>query len=152
MTGIASPAEPTPQPMEVTIPGHLLGQLPFYDVIDTDNVVVVDLHNRPDLVNIRGALQGGLVATLIDVAGGRLAIKHAGEGSAAGTADMSIHFLAPIVAGPARATARLVRAGKRMIVVGVDVSDVGRNRLAARATLSFAILAPRAPVQPAAAP
>lgn len=152
MTGIASSAEPAPQPMEVTIPGHLFAQLPFYDVVDTDDRVVVDLHNRPDLMNIRGALQGGLVATLIDVAGGRLAVKHAGDGSGAGTADMSIHFLAPIVDGPARATATLVRAGKRMIVVGVDVADVGRDRLAARATLSFAILAPRDPVQPAAVP
>ncbi|OBG81791.1 PaaI family thioesterase [Mycobacterium sp. E3305] len=138
--------------MGVTIPGHLFGQLPFYDVVDTDESVVVDLHNRPDLVNYRGALQGGLVATLIDVAGGRLAVKHAGEGSGAGTADMSIHFLAPIVEGPARASATLLRAGKRMIVVGVDVFDVGRDRLAARATLSFAILAPRGPTQPATAP
>ncbi|OBH37616.1 phenylacetic acid degradation protein [Mycobacterium intracellulare] len=138
--------------MNVTIPGHLFAQLPFYDVVDTDDSVVVDLHNRPDLVNIRGALQGGLVATLIDVAGGRLAIKYAGEGTGAGTADMTIHFLAPIVDGPARATATLVRAGKRMIVVGVDVSDVGRNRLAARATLSFAILEPRDAVQPAVSP
>lgn len=138
--------------MSVTIPGHLFARLPFYDVVDTHDSVVVELHNRPDLANIRGALQGGLVATLIDVAGGRLAIKYAGDGSGAGTADMSIHFLAPIVEGPARATATLVRAGKRIIVVGVDVSDVGRNRLAARATLSFAILAPRDPVQPAATP
>lgn len=152
MTGIGSSTQPAPQRMGVTIPGHLFGQLPFYDVIDTDDTVIVDLHNRPDLVNNRGALQGGLVATLIDVAGGRLAVKYAGEGSGAGTADMSIHFLAPIVDGPARATATLVRAGKRMIVVGVDVSDIGRNRLAARATLSFAILAPRGPVQPATAP
>ncbi len=152
MTGVASSAEPTPQPMEVTIPGHLFGQLPFYDVIDTEDAVVVDLHNRPDLVNIRGALQGGLLATLIDVAAGRLAIKHTGAGTGAGTADMTIHFLAPIVEGPARATATLVRAGKRVIVVGVDVSDVGANRLAARATLSFAILAPRGPVQPATTP
>ncbi|RAU99306.1 phenylacetic acid degradation protein [Mycobacterium colombiense] len=138
--------------MSVTIPGHLFAQLPFYDVVDAHDSVVVELHNRPDLVNIRGALQGGLVATLIDVAGGRLAIKYAGDGSGAGTADMSIHFLAPIVEGPARATATLVRAGKRNIVVGVDVSDIGRNRLAARATLSFAILAPRDSVQPAATP
>jgi uncharacterized protein (TIGR00369 family) len=138
--------------MEVTIPGHLFAQLPFYDVNDTDETVVLDLHNRPDLHNIRGALQGGLVATLIDVAGGRLAIKHAGEGAGAGTADMSIHFLSPIVEGPARATATLVRAGKRMIVVAVDVSDVGRSRIAARATLSFAILPPREPDQPATVP
>lgn len=137
--------DPIPQPMAVTIPGHLFAQLPFYDVVDTADSVVVDLHNRPDLTNVRGALQGGLVATLIDVAGGRLAIKFVGEGAGAGTADMTIHFLAPIVDGPARATASLVRAGRRSIVVGVDVVDVGRDRLAARATLSFAVLAPQKP-------
>jgi len=141
-----------PQPMQVTIPGHLFGQLPFYDVVDTDDTVVVDLHNRADLVNIRGSLQGGLVATLIDVAAGRLAIKYANAEAGAGTADMSIHFLAAIVEGPARATATLVRAGKRLIVVAVDVVDVARNRLAARATLSFAVMEPREPVQPETAP
>ena len=62
--------------MQVTIPDHLFAQLPFFDIVDTDDTVVVDLENRPDLVNVRGALQGGLVATLIDVAGGRLAIKY----------------------------------------------------------------------------
>ncbi|AEV76632.1 hypothetical protein MycrhN_6172 [Mycolicibacterium rhodesiae NBB3] len=142
----------TPRPMEVTIPDHLFAQLPFFDVVDTDDTVVVDLENRADLVNIRGALQGGLVATLIDVAGGRLAIKYTGEGAGASTADMTIHFLAPIMEGPARATATLVRAGKRTIVVAVDVTDVGGDRLAARATLSFAVLTPRQPAQPATAP
>ena len=75
-----------PQPMPVTIPGRLFGELPFYDVLDNDDTVVVDLCNRPDLINIRGALQGGLVATLIDVAAGRLAIKYVGEGAGASTA------------------------------------------------------------------
>lgn len=134
---------PAPRPMEVTIPGHLFGQLPFFDVVDTDETVVVDLHNRSDLQNIRGALQGGLVATLIDVAAGRLAIKHAAGADGASTADISIHFVAPIIDGPARAAATVVRAGKRMIVIAVDVTDVGRDRLAARATLSFVVLPPR---------
>ncbi|MFI5507592.1 PaaI family thioesterase [Mycobacterium sp. NPDC051804] len=128
--------------MQVTIPDHLFAQLPFFDILDTDDTVVIDLENRPDLVNIRGALQGGLVATLIDVAGGRLAIKYTSEGAGASTADMTIHFLAPIMEGPARATATLVRAGRRTIVVAVDVTDVGGDRLAARATLSFAVLRP----------
>ncbi len=143
MTDASSSDTPVPHPMEVTIPGHLFGQLPFFDVLDTDETVIVDLHNRADLQNIRGALQGGLVATLIDIAAGRLAIKHAAEADGASTADISIHFVAPIIDGPARATATLVRAGKRIIVVGVDVTDVGRDRLAARATLSFAVLSRR---------
>ena len=142
----------SPQPMQVTIPGHLFAQLPFYDVVDTDDTVVVDLHHRHDLVNIRGALHGGMVATLIDVAAGRLAIKHANTAAGAGTADMSIRFLAPIVEGPARATATLVRAGRQLLVVAVDVVDVGRNRLAARATLSFAVMESRESPQPVAGP
>ena len=151
-TDIAAAELPAPRPMNVTIPGHLFAQLPFFDVVDTDETVIVDLHNRPDLVNVRGALQGGLVATLIDVAAGRLAIRHADQGEGASTADMTIHYLAPIVEGPARATARLVRAGRRTVVVAVDVTDVGRDRPAARATLSFAVLSPREPRQPMTAP
>lgn len=130
--------------MEVTIPGHLFGELPFFDIVDNTETVIVDLHNRPDLANIRGALQGGLIATLIDVTGGRLAMTAAGPGNGVSTADLTIHYLAPVVDGPARAVATLVRAGRRTIVVAVDVFDMGRDRLAARSTLSFAVLSPRA--------
>ena len=86
-----------PQPMQVTIPGHLFGQLPFFDVVDDEDTVVVDLHNRPDLRNVRGALQGGLVATLIDIAAGMLAGRATGAGYDVTTADLNIHFLAPIM-------------------------------------------------------
>jgi len=48
------------------------------DVEDTDERLVIEMDNRPDLVNIRGAIQGGLVATLIDIAAGRLAGTVAG--------------------------------------------------------------------------
>lgn len=137
-------------PMEVTIPGHLFGEMPFFDIVDDAETVIVDLHNRPDLANIRGALQGGLLATLIDVAGGRLATTAAGPCSGVSTADLTIHYLAPVMEGPARAVATLVRAGRHTIVVAVDVFDVGRDRLAARSTLSFAVLTPRAFDQPTA--
>ncbi|MGE0216706.1 MAG: hypothetical protein AB7F42_31345 [Mycolicibacterium sp.] len=60
--------------MQVT-PGHLFAQLEFRDIEDSDDRTVVELANRPDLTNRRGALQGGLVATLIDVAAGRLAAR-----------------------------------------------------------------------------
>ena len=40
----------------------------FRDVVETDERLIVEMDNRPDLTNIRGALQGGLVATLIDIA------------------------------------------------------------------------------------
>ena len=126
-------------PMNVS-PGHLLGQMGFRDVLESDEQLIVEMDNRPDLTNTRGALQGGLVATLIDIAAGRLAGRHVGPDQDVTTADMNVHFLAPVVVGPARAEATIVRAGKRMIVIAVDVSDIGRGRLAARSTLSFAVL------------
>jgi uncharacterized protein (TIGR00369 family) len=126
-----------------TTEGHLLGQMGMRDVLETDERLIIEMDNRPDLTNIRGALQGGLVATLIDIAAGRLAEHHVRAGQSVTTADMNVHYLAPVVVGPARAEATIVRAGKRLIVTAVDVTDVGRDRLAARSTLSFAVLDPR---------
>jgi uncharacterized protein (TIGR00369 family) len=119
---------------------HLLKRLGMRDVKDTDDQLIIEMDNRPDLTNVRGALQGGLVATLIDIAAGRLAGNVAGPERDVTTADMNVHFLAPIVEGPARAEASIVRAGRRLIVTSVDVFDAGRDRLAARATLTFAVL------------
>jgi uncharacterized protein (TIGR00369 family) len=125
--------------MDVT-PGHLLGQLGMRDLVETDERLIIEMDNRPDLTNVRGALQGGLVATLIDIAAGRLAGRHVSANQDVTTADMNVHYVAPVVVGPARAEATIVRAGKRLIVTAVDVTDVGRDRLAARSTLSFAVL------------
>jgi len=119
---------------------HILDRMGFRDVDISTERLVLECDNRPDLVNRRGALQGGLVATLIDIAAGRLAGDLVGADQDVTTADMTVHFLAPIVDGPARAEATVVRAGKRIIVTSVDVTDVGRERLAARATVSFAVL------------
>jgi uncharacterized protein (TIGR00369 family) len=122
---------------------HVFSQVGFRDVEVSDERLVIELDNRPDLANRRGALQGGLVATLIDIAAGRLAERHVREDQDVTTADMTVHFLAPVLEGPARAVATVVRAGKRLSVIAVDVTDVARNRLAARATLSFAVLEQR---------
>jgi uncharacterized protein (TIGR00369 family) len=127
----------------VTEQEHLLNRLGMRDIEETAERLVIEMDNRPDLVNIRGAIQGGLVATLIDIAAGRLAGEAAGVGHNVTTADMNVHFLAPIIEGPARAEATVVRAGRRLIVTSVDVFDKGRDRLAARATLTFAVLEQR---------
>lgn len=119
---------------------HLLSQLDMRDVEVTSERLVIEMDNRPNLTNSRGALQGGLVATLIDVAAGRLAVHVVGANQDVTTADMNVHFLAPIIAGPARAEATIVRAGRRLVILAVDVTDAGRDRLAARATLTFAVL------------
>ena len=79
--------------MQVT-EGHLFSQMSFRDVEDTDERLILELDTGPELVNRRGALQGGLVATLIDIAAGRLADRHVATGHDVTTADMTVHFLA----------------------------------------------------------
>lgn len=113
------------------------------DIEDSTERLVVEMDHRPHFANNRGALQGGLVATLIDCAAGRLAGNIVEANRQVTTADMHVNFLAPIITGPARAEATIVRAGKRLIVMSVDVTDAGADRLAARATLTFAVLNPR---------
>jgi uncharacterized protein (TIGR00369 family) len=132
MTGTRAPDAPTPERMQVTTPGHLFAELPFYDVVETDDTVIVDLRNRPELAKERGAPQGGLVATLIDVAGGRLAFAAGGRGVGVGTADMNIHYLAPVVSGPARAVATFVRKGSSSLSPSTSSTSVPTGSRRAR--------------------
>jgi uncharacterized protein (TIGR00369 family) len=109
----------------------------------------------PQVVNTSGALQGGLIATLIDVAGGHFGVEHLQEGTTMTTADMNIRYLRPIRQGMAYAVPRMLRNGRRAMVMQVDVlSDGdGDERLLASATVNFAVIngaTPKLPDRPPA--
>jgi len=123
---------------------HVLGSLGLVDVDVEGAELAIEMPVTPRLANSRGGLQGGLIATLIDIVAGRLAMGGADAGHSSATSDMSIHFLAPIVEGPARAEGRVLRRGRRSVVVHVDVRDLATDRLAAVSTISFTVLAPLA--------
>jgi uncharacterized protein (TIGR00369 family) len=105
--------------------------------------LAIEMRVSPRVCNKRGSLQGGMIATLIDIVAGRLTMAGIEDGYSGATNDMNIHFLAPIVEGPARAEGRVLRRGQRSVVVQVDVLDVATNRLAAVSIVSFAVLSPR---------
>lgn len=122
---------------------HIFSSLGMEDV-DVEGVdLAVAMAVGPRLANSRGALQGGLIATLIDVVAGRLAMRGADPGHSSATNDMNIHYLAPIVQGPARAEGKVLRRGRRSVVIHVDVRDLATDRLAAVSTISFTLLPPR---------
>jgi uncharacterized protein (TIGR00369 family) len=121
---------------------HLLHSLGLVDVEVEGADLAIEMAVTPRLANSRGSLQGGLIATLIDVVAGRLATEGAEPGHSSATSDMNIHFLAPIVEGPARAEGRVLRRGRRSVVIHVDVRDLANDRLAAVSTISFTVLAP----------
>jgi uncharacterized protein (TIGR00369 family) len=100
----------------------------------------MELPVSPQVVNTSGALQGGLIATLADVAGGQLGQHHLPTGAGMTTADLFVRYLRPITEGSARAVARVLRAGRRSIVTQVDVFRSGDDELAATATVNFAVV------------
>ena len=126
--------------------GHLFEQLGTRDMPSPEGHLVIEMDVRPEVANVRGALQGGLIAVLIDVCAGRLAYDSCDHenGFSTATSDMNIHFLSPVAVGPARADAWILRQGKSNFVLQVEVTDVGRdNKLAAVSTIAFTVLPPR---------
>jgi uncharacterized protein (TIGR00369 family) len=126
--------------------GHLFQQLGTRDMPSPEGHLVIEMDLLPQFSNIRGALQGGLIAVLVDLCAGRLAYDSCDHenGFSTATSDLTIHFLSPVAVGPARADAWIVRRGRSTFVLQVEVTDVGRDgKLAAVATIAFTVLAPR---------
>ena len=126
--------------------GHLFQQLGTRDMPSPEGHLVIEMDLLPQFSNIRGALQGGLIAVLVDLCAGRLAYDSCDHenGFSTATSDMNIHFLSPVAVGPARADAWIVRQGRSNFVLQVEVTDVGRdNKLAAVSTIAFTVLPPR---------
>lgn len=94
----------------------------------------------PQVVNTSGALQGGLIATLVDVAGGQFGLQYLQPGTTMTTADLFVRYLRPIRQGSALAMPRILRSGRRAMVMQVDIYGDGDDELAATATVNFAII------------
>ena len=137
----------TPAWLPTPVDDHVINQLGIRTVPSTDADLVMELDCSPQRTNSRGGLQGGLVATLIDVVAGLVALRDVAEGMVPTTTNLNVTYLAGIRTGPARAEARVARQGQRSVVVQVEVHDMATDRLAAISTVSF-MLVPIGPTSP----
>ncbi|NKY57841.1 PaaI family thioesterase [Nocardia flavorosea] len=119
--------------------GDLLDHIGFRKEPDESGAMTWELPVAPHVVNNSGGLQGGLVATLVDIAAGTLALDSLPVGGVV-TSDLSVRYFRAVTTGTARAVSTIVHAGKRSIVVQVEVRNMPENHLAALATVSFAIV------------
>ena len=78
---------------------------------------------RDDLKQNNGVVHGGAIASLIDTATAFAIISLLPPEEQATTADLTISYLRPLKNGRARATARVIRAGRRLIVVSAELID-----------------------------
>jgi uncharacterized protein (TIGR00369 family) len=67
---------------------------------------------------------GGAMGALADIAGGYAGLTMAAEGMEVTTAEYKINFLAAFSAGELRATGRVIKGGRRLIVTAAEVMHV----------------------------
>jgi acyl-coenzyme A thioesterase PaaI-like protein len=85
----------------------------------------VELDLDPYVRNSLGALQGGVVTALVEVAAERAARRATGLPLV--TTDFAVHFLALGRTGPLRASARLLGAVDGRATLRVELRDAGRD-------------------------
>ena len=78
---------------------------------------------RDQLKQNQGVVHGGAVASLIDTAAAFAVVTRLESGARVTTTDLTIHYLRPITSGRLTATARIVRGGRRLFVLSVQVTN-----------------------------
>jgi uncharacterized protein (TIGR00369 family) len=79
---------------------------------------------------VHGLAHGGWVATLADTCQTAAAFSAIEAGGEILTSDIHMRFLRGLKWGPARAEARVVKAGRRMVVVECNVFDARGEHIA----------------------
>ncbi|HXS02651.1 MAG TPA: PaaI family thioesterase [Pyrinomonadaceae bacterium] len=119
-----------------------LDHVPFAKLlgIEVDSVepghAVLSMKLRDDLMRNSGIAHGGAIATLIDSAMAIAIMAQLEENESTVTVDLTIHYLRPISSGTARASARVVRFGRRVITVSAELFD-DAGKLAATAISTY---------------
>ena len=78
---------------------------------------------RDELRQNHGIVHGGAIASLIDSVAAFAVIPLLRDDETATTVDLSISFLRPLSNGLATATAKVQRAGTRIVAVSIEVVD-----------------------------
>ena len=123
---------------------EVFARVPFADFLGIKldelqrGAATLSLGVREELTRNGGLMHGGALASLIDTASAFAAMTLLEPDQQTVTIDLTIHYLRPVTAGTVRAHARAVRAGRRVIVLSVEVTNQD-DHLAATAVTTYLI-------------
>ena len=103
------------------------------------------LNVREELTRMEGILHGGAIASLLDTAAAFAVITLLEPGQRTVTVDLTIHYLRPVTEGEIRAHARVLRAGRRLVIVSIEVRDRTEDLTATAITTYVRQASPSAP-------
>lgn len=109
----------------VTVPFAQLLGIELEDIGIGTATLGIDV--RKELTQNHGVVHGGAIASLIDSATAFAIIPLLAPKERVTTVDLTISYLRPLTAGRVRAVARVLRAGRRLLVVSADVFDNDGN-------------------------
>jgi uncharacterized protein (TIGR00369 family) len=97
---------------------------------------VMSLAVRQELKRDNGVVHGGAIATLIDTCTAFAIIPLLEEDEHSVTVDLTISYLRPLTTGTATASAKILREGRRVMVLSAEVLD-HEGKLAATALSTY---------------
>ena len=108
---------------------EMIKQVPFpallgFELVDLKfGEAVLKVAMRDELKQPYGVMHGGATASLIDTAMAFACISVQAEGEQSTTVDLTVHYLRPHTDGEAFCTAKIERAGKRILTVSAEVRN-----------------------------
>ena len=111
------------------------------DVISLDRIVL-RLPFSPANVTVKSIVHGGVIATLIDIAGAAASFSGAPPGSLGATSTLAISYIAPADGADLMAEARVIQRGRSQTVAEVAVRDAS-GRLVAQALSTNRLFPPK---------
>jgi len=98
---------------------------------------ILRLKMRDELRQPHGLLHGGATASVIDTAMAFAVVSILESDEKASTVDLTVHYLRPVMQGAIVCTAKVVKAGKRLLTVSAEVVN-DEEKLIATALSTYA--------------
>jgi uncharacterized protein (TIGR00369 family) len=87
----------------------------------TRGAATLSMSARPDLERFGGIMHGGALASLADSASAFAVLSTLEDGEQTVTVDLTLHYLRPVTEGKLTARARVLRGGRRVATVSVEI-------------------------------
>ena len=129
-----------PDPQKVARARNAFAQVPYVKFLGLElgeigkGDVSIYLDVRDELKQNQGVVHGGAIASLIDTASAFAVLTEIDVIERVTTTDLTIHYLRPARAGRLVARARIIRSGRRLFVLRVDVYDDQQKLIATALT------------------
>jgi uncharacterized protein (TIGR00369 family) len=100
-----------------------LGELFGFEYHYTPEGCEIEFQPRPEHLNPRGTLHGGVLCDLVDAAMGLSWLQRVGDDQSFTTIELKINFLKPVLDSRLRAIPRILKGGRTVALLACDVFD-----------------------------